>query len=107
VVGRVAKLLLDCAVGHETLVEDRAGTCAKLTQQQIATMTGSVREVVQRALKILEREGAIAMGRARVRILDPATLERWSESSGSIPRRAPTRSQTYATWVAEPPEVIR
>jgi CRP-like cAMP-binding protein len=90
VVARVAKLLLDCAAGREILVEDRAGACARLTQQQIATMTGSVREVVQRALKTLEREGAIAMGRARIRILDPATLERWSAPTGAVPARTPT-----------------
>lgn len=49
--------------------------------RQIAAMTGSVREVVQRALKTLEREGAIEVERARVRVLDPAALERWSESA--------------------------
>ena len=85
VVARVAKLLLDCAAGRETVIEDRAGGCARLTQQQIAAMTGSVREVVQRALKTLEREGVIETGRARVRILDPAALERWSEWGGAPP----------------------
>lgn len=85
VVARVAKLLLDCAAGRETVIEDRGGACARLTQQQIAAMTGSVREVVQRALATLEREGAIETGRARVRILDPVALERWSEQSGTPP----------------------
>jgi CRP-like cAMP-binding protein len=85
VVARVARLFLDCAAGRETVIEDRAGGCARLTQQQIAAMTGSVREVVQRALKTLERDGAIATGRARIRILDPAALERWSEAGGGLP----------------------
>ncbi len=80
VVARVAKLLLDCTRGRQTLVEDAGGACARLTQHQIATMTGSVREVVQRALKALERDGAIRLERARVVILDPRALERWSES---------------------------
>ncbi len=31
----------------------------------------------------LERDGAIKLERARVAILDPKALERWSESSGS------------------------
>ncbi len=83
VVARVAKLLLDCARGHQTLVEDTGGACARLTQHQIAAMTGSVREVVQRALKALERDGAIRLERARVVILDPRALERWSESGSS------------------------
>ncbi|MBI3989656.1 MAG: winged helix-turn-helix domain-containing protein [candidate division NC10 bacterium] len=46
-------------------------------------MTGSVREVVQRALKALERDGAIQLERARVLVLDPKALERWSESLSS------------------------
>lgn len=44
-------------------------------------MTGSVRGVVQRALKALEKDGAIRLKRARVIVLDPKALERWSESS--------------------------
>ena len=48
-------------------------------------MTGSVREVVQRALKALERDGAIRMERARIRVLDPKTLERWSETTQLTP----------------------
>jgi CRP-like cAMP-binding protein len=82
VVARVAKLLLDCTRGHQTLFEDADGACARLTQHQIAAMTGSVREVVQRALKALERDGAIRLERARVVVLDPKALERWSESTG-------------------------
>lgn len=79
VVARVARLLLDCSRGEPTLVEGVGGACARLTQQQIAAMTGSVREVVQRALKTLERDGSIKLERARVLVLDPAALERWSE----------------------------
>jgi CRP/FNR family transcriptional regulator len=79
VVARVAKLLLDCVQGEPTLMEGD-GACTRLTQQQIAAMTGSVREVVQRALKIFERDGAIRMQRARIQILDPERLARWTES---------------------------
>ena len=79
VVARVAKLLLDCTRGHSSLVEGEA--CSQhLTQHQIATMTGSVREVVQRALKALEKDGAIQMQRGRIVVLDPGALERWSQS---------------------------
>jgi CRP/FNR family transcriptional regulator len=81
VVARVAKLLYDCTQGHPALVEGPGGTCHhRLTQHEIATMTGSVREVVQRALKTLERDGAIRMERARVVVLDATALERWSAS---------------------------
>ncbi len=81
VVARVAKLLLDCSRGHPAILEGPGGTCQhRLTQHEIAAMTGSVREVVQRALKALERDGAIRMERARVIVLDQKALERWSES---------------------------
>jgi CRP-like cAMP-binding protein len=83
VVARVAKLLLDCTRGQQTVVEGAPSACARLTQHQIAAMTGSVREVVQRALKALERDGAIRMERARIVVLDPKALERWSETTGS------------------------
>lgn len=79
VVARVAKVLSDYTRGHEILVEGTVGVSARLTQQQIAAMTGSVREVVQRALKALERDGAIKLERARIVVLDPKALERWSE----------------------------
>jgi CRP/FNR family transcriptional regulator len=82
VMARVAKLLLDCTRGHQTVVEGAGNACARLTQHQIATMTGSVREVVQRALKALEKDGAIRLERARVVVLDVKTLERWIEASG-------------------------
>jgi len=83
VMARVAKLLLDCSRGDETLMEGAGGACARLTQHQIATMTGSVREVVQRTLKTLEKDGAIRLERARVVVLDHTVLERWSEFSRS------------------------
>ena len=47
--------------------------------------TGSVREVVQRALKTLEKDGVIRLERARVIILDPKALERWSDTHVSWP----------------------
>lgn len=81
VVARVAKLLLDCSRGRPAIMEGSGGTCGhRLTQHEIAAMTGSVREVVQRALKTLERDGAIRMERARVIVLDQKALERWSDS---------------------------
>jgi CRP/FNR family transcriptional regulator len=78
VVARVARLLLDCTRGRSTLIEGTA-RCQHLTQHQIATMVGSVREVAQRALKALERDGAIRMERGRIVVLDPKSLERWSQ----------------------------
>lgn len=72
---RVARLLLGCMGQHEHIVEQAPEACARITHQEIASMVGSVREVVQRALKELERDGAIVLERTRIRIRDQAKLE--------------------------------
>lgn len=73
---RVARLLLGCMGQHAHIVDQAPDACAHITHQEIASMVGSVREVVQRALKALERDGAIALERTRIRIRDQAKLER-------------------------------
>lgn len=78
---RVARLLLGCMGRHEHIVEQAPDACARITHQEIASMVGSVREVVQRALKELERDGAIALERTRIRIRDQAKLEHWAHLS--------------------------
>ena len=74
VIGRVARVLLDNA-GNGTA----PGT--RLTQQEMAAMVGSVREVVARSLKALEAEGTIRMERHRIRIMDRKALEAMVETS--------------------------
>jgi CRP/FNR family transcriptional regulator len=64
VTSRLAKILL----------EGQAGT--RLTQELLAAMAGSRREVVGRALKALSQEAAIRLERGRIHILDRAALER-------------------------------
>src|SRR5229473_6519572 len=54
----------------------RAGTHLMVTHQSLADATGSVREVVARALHDLEREGIISTGRSSVTVLDPDALTR-------------------------------
>jgi CRP/FNR family transcriptional regulator len=73
---RVARLLLGCIGGHEHIVEHAPEACARITHQEIASMVGSVREVAQRALKDLERDGAIALERTRIRIVDQTKLKK-------------------------------
>jgi CRP/FNR family transcriptional regulator len=84
VVARVARLLADCARGQSPVLEGAPGPCGHLTQQQIAAMTGSVREVVQRALKILERDGAIRLERAHVAVLDVDALDAWTADESPL-----------------------
>lgn len=78
VVGRVANVIKGCASGEQPLVEGVSHACAHITQQELAALTGSVREVVQRSLKTLESAGAIRLGRARIEVIDPDILEDWT-----------------------------
>jgi CRP-like cAMP-binding protein len=84
VVGRVARLLRDRARGQATLVEDSACMSLRYTQSEIAALVGSVREVVQRALKTLEHAGVIQMARGRIRITDVEALGIWIESERKV-----------------------
>lgn len=68
VIGRVAKILLEHA-GDGT---DAAG--ARLTQQDMAAIAGTAREVVGRSLKALEDEGVIRLDRHRIVIRNKEAL---------------------------------
>lgn len=74
VAGRVAKILLQ-SIQPNPGVGAGAGRATRLTQQEMAEMAGTAREVVARALKEFERQGAIAIDHGRVTILDRARLE--------------------------------
>jgi CRP/FNR family transcriptional regulator len=65
VTSRLAKILLE---GH-------GGTAPRLTQELLAAMAGSRREVVGRALKALSQEGAVKLERGRIHVTDRRTLE--------------------------------
>jgi CRP-like cAMP-binding protein len=73
VTSRVAKLLLDYA---EAPSDGAPAHRPRLTQQEIAAIVGSVREVVGRSLAALEREGAIRIDRARIVVADREALRR-------------------------------
>ncbi len=49
------------------------------TQEQLAARLGTVREVVARALKELERSGAIRIEDHHIHIADPSALEQWTQ----------------------------
>lgn len=48
------------------------------TQEQLAARLGTVREVVARSLKELERSGAIRIEERRILIADPSAMEQWT-----------------------------
>lgn len=75
VTGRVAKILLEYA-------GDKSGEKPRLTQQEMAAMAGTAREMVGRSLKALEEEGTIKLERHRIVINNVATLR---EMAGVAP----------------------
>jgi len=64
---RVAKILLEYA-------GDGGGEKPRLTQQDMAAMIGTAREMVGRSLKTLEEDGSIRMDRNRIIITDHMAL---------------------------------
>jgi len=72
VISRVAKILLE-HIGGEMSRGPR------LTQQEMAAMAGTAREVVGRSLKALEEEGAIKLDRHRIVITDKEALQKIME----------------------------
>ena len=71
VASRLSKMLLDLAV-----VEGGPSTIPRLTQDEMATIVGSVRDVIGRALRALERMGAIKIEGQRILVIDPGKLRR-------------------------------
>lgn len=74
VVSRVAKILFE-QISGETSHGPR------LTQQEMAAMAGTAREVVGRSLKALEEQGAIELDRHRIVITDKEALQKLMEVS--------------------------
>ena len=73
VIGRVARILLEHA-------GDGASPGPRLTQQEMAAMAGTAREVVGRSLKALEEEGMIRLNRQRIAITDKEALREMVEA---------------------------
>lgn len=68
---RLARLI------REQNPDDLSGT--PWTQEQLAARLGTVREVVARSLKELERSGAIQMAKRHIAIADPDVLSQWAQ----------------------------
>lgn len=67
VIGRVAKILYENASDH-------TAPAPRLTQQEMAAIAGTAREVVGRSLKSLEEEGIISLDRHRIIIRNKEAL---------------------------------
>jgi CRP-like cAMP-binding protein len=68
---RLARLI------SEQTPEELSGT--PWTQEQLAARLGTVREVVARSLKELERSGAINLDKRRIAVSDPEVLAQWTQ----------------------------
>lgn len=55
------------------------GKAARWTQEQLAARLGTVREVVARSLRELERSGAIRTENRRITVTDSSLLEQWTQ----------------------------
>jgi len=71
VVNRMARLLLELAV-----VKGGTAPVPRLTQDEMAARVGSVRDVIGRALKGFEAEGAIRREGHRIYVIDPGKLKK-------------------------------
>jgi CRP-like cAMP-binding protein len=93
VIGRLAKLLLGKYAGEESTVG------LWLTQQDMASMIGTCREVVNRSLKIMEEKGAIRLKRHRVIVIKKDVLAEMATSStgDSIPKYLAPKSQNKSS----------
>jgi len=74
VISRVAKILFEHIRGE-------TGRGPRLTQQEMAAMAGTAREVVGRSLKALEEKGAIKLDRHRIIITNKEALQKIMEVS--------------------------
>jgi CRP/FNR family transcriptional regulator len=73
VVSRLSKTILELAV-----VEGASSPIPHLTQDEMAAMVGSVRDVVGRALRALEKAGAIQVKGRRILVVNPDKLREMS-----------------------------
>jgi CRP/FNR family cyclic AMP-dependent transcriptional regulator len=71
VTNRLARLISD------QTPDEMSGT--PWTQEQLAARLGTVREVVARSLKELERSGAINVDKRRIAVSDPDVLAQWAQ----------------------------
>ena len=69
VTGRVARILYEYARNEDE-------THPRLTQQEMAAMAGTAREMVGRSLRVLEEEGTIRLDRNRIVIANEAALKK-------------------------------
>jgi CRP/FNR family transcriptional regulator len=76
---RIARQLLDLAAAEQ---QRDAGLIARVTQQELADATGTVREVAARVLRQMRDQGLVDTTRQGIRVLDPSGLQREADADG-------------------------
>ncbi|MGE0600512.1 MAG: Crp/Fnr family transcriptional regulator [Dehalococcoidia bacterium] len=77
VTGRVVQIIIQSVTPHEGVGAGVNGR-SRITQQEMAEMAGTSREVVARALRALEDAGAIELSRGDIQIKDGKKLLQYS-----------------------------
>lgn len=72
---RLARYLLQLAREEGELCEEGIRVPRSITQRDLASLVGSVREVVSRSLKVMEDDGVLIMRRHEIVILDVKGLQ--------------------------------
>jgi CRP/FNR family transcriptional regulator len=76
---RVARQLLDLAAAEQ---QRDSVLIARITQQELADATGTVREVAARVLRQMRDQGLVDTSRQGIRVLDPGGLQREADADG-------------------------
>jgi CRP/FNR family transcriptional regulator len=76
---RIARQLLDLAAAGQ---QRDSILIARVTQQELADATGTVREVAARVLRQMRDQGLVDTTRQGIRVLDPAGLQHEADADG-------------------------
>lgn len=79
-VGRVAKRLAEMALEHGAATHPGSGIELSLTQDELARWTGTTRETVSRALRLMRQLGWVQTANRSITVLDPTALQRRSDA---------------------------
>jgi len=74
--GRIARYLYQLAREEGRPTPDGIVVPRQITQQDLASLVGSVREVVSRSLRVMEEDGIVAVGRKEILIIDLGALQK-------------------------------
>jgi len=100
---RLAGLLLDLAEQHGSRAGGAIEVALPLSQEELASMTGTSRATVTRALSNWRKRGFIRTGQFRITIIDPQGLRQVAGPAIGLTRQlAATRARNDQRSLAQP-----